>query len=316
MAPSTTCSHGGIVEGLLCQCPAPGEHSGPYRWDGRGLVPGWDRTGTPAVPCDGHRLGTVSPACAGLPRSAVSVAPRLPSPPSVPLPVPRTRCLVPPCPCLAPLAVAYQVIIRHSGGRPLPRAPGRCSSARLLLGRATCRPGCLPARCATAARCSPLPAAASCHPAAASCCPAVLSRPSRLCRHSAYLLLRVLRVFTCSASALPPPTPPRPVSLVALSSSSCRGCLRTVNVRAPRAVPGSRHFIRESARGRVSRGRSGGAGRVRWVPVGAGRGPGGSGVRENGGESTLAIVLIFCMSEGARTTSEGPEGDTHARVAE
>lgn len=285
MAPSTTCSHGGIVEGLLCQCPAPGEHSGPYRWDGRGLVPGWDRTGTPAVPCDGQpaqdrlpRLCGFAPVC----RVGGATPPltTLRAPPCAPHPVPRASV-------------------------PLPRAPGRCSSAPT----AAPRSGCFPVRRSTAARCSPLPAAASCRPA-------VLSRLSRLLRHSADLLLRVLRVFTCSASAPPPPNPPRPVSPVVPLTSWRRGCLRTVNVRAPRAVPGSRHFIRESARGRVSGGRSGGAGCVRWVPGGAGRGPGGSGVRENGGESTLAIVLIFCMSEGARTTSEGPEDDTHARVAE
>lgn len=186
---------------------------------------------------------------------------------------------------------------------PPPRAPGRCPSARRLHGPAV-------------GGGSPLPEVAPPLPAPGGCLPAFVSRPSHLLRHSADARLRVPRVFVCPASVLPPPAPPRPVSVAVPPSSSCRRCLRTVNVRAPRAVPGSRHFIRESARGRVCRGRRGGAGRVRWVSGGAVRPAGGSGVRENEGESTLAIVLIFCMSEGARTTSEGPEDNTHARVAE
>lgn len=217
MAPSTTCSHGGIVEGLLCQCPAPGEHSGPYRWDGRGLVPGWDRTGTPAVPCDGQ------PARDRLPRLC-GFAPICRVGDATP---PLTTLRAPPCaPHPAPRASV-----------PLPRAPGRCSSAptaapraRRLLGPAAsrpgdCRPGCLPTRAAswpgcfparrsTAARCSPLPAAASCRPA-------VLSRPSRLLRHSAYLLspcptrLYVLRFRSSAAESAAAGVPRGAVDLLA-----------------------------------------------------------------------------------------------------
>lgn len=269
MTPSTTCSHGGIVEGLLCQCPAPGEHSGPYRWDGRGLVPGWDRTGTPAVPCDGHRPRAVSPACAGLPRSAVPVAPRPRSPLPV-LPVPRTGA---PCPCPRPWP---PLLAGRLEGRAVPRPGSR--KVRQLRGPAAdggspapgWRPGSRRLPCSPRLPCSRWLPPGGCPLRFAPASPTSYVIPLTSFSVS-YASLRARHVLGFRSSAADP---------------TAAGVRRGAAVLFVTRVPsyGERASTARSARvpalhpGECPRTRfpwsERWAGRVRWVPGGAGPGPG------------------------------------------